>query len=244
MKRENVVSALVGGAAIYLAFAACSGSNDLAVAKHSIVDAGLDVINDVSGLDVFADAHGSDVVTDVSTWDDVGDSLINPVKDAKADTPPAPDATQLFTSGTRLKAKYQQGEDGSRQFIGWYDSKLKEDCWFVQTKDGLRCLPGLYSSSTMFFLDANCTHAIAMKQNNCSASQFYASAASPAGSCQPVYTVGKYGAAITSLPDLIYYGEPGNCKGTASKPYAGKSFYEVVEVPNSEFVAAEIQIDK
>ncbi len=45
-------------------------------------------------------------------------------------------------SGSRLKNRYIEGDDGSRTLTGYFDSARNEDCFFTQAEDGrFRCLP-------------------------------------------------------------------------------------------------------
>jgi hypothetical protein len=74
---------------------------------------------------------------------------MDPVSTAKADT----------VSGSRLKAKYYVGNDGSKQFIQWHDSQLDADCYFAQTASGLRCLPA-YITANAYYADAACSVAL------------------------------------------------------------------------------------
>jgi hypothetical protein len=78
----------------------------------------------------------------------IGD-MMDPVDDA--DAAPA-------TSGTRLRARYYIGEDGSKQFIGWHDKTRDEDCSFWKGTDGvLRCTPFYATSPPIYFGNADCT---------------------------------------------------------------------------------------
>lgn len=67
-------------------------------------------------------------------------------------------------SGTRLRAVYKLGGDGSREFVAWYDLERDEDCVFrdVRTKplSTRRCLPiagDLVEDATRNYVDAQCT---------------------------------------------------------------------------------------
>lgn len=42
----------------------------------------------------------------------------------------APGADGDTNSGSRLKARFRAGTDGSREFLGWYDSSLESNCTF------------------------------------------------------------------------------------------------------------------
>lgn len=55
---------------------------------------------------------------------------------------PVPPAKAEPKSGSRLKARYEVGSDGARQFVGWRDSKLGINCTFQWTSEKKRrCLP-------------------------------------------------------------------------------------------------------
>src|SRR5262245_27196823 len=73
--------------------------------------------------------------------------------------PVGPIAEAQAQSGSRLKARWIVGTDGSRQFLSWHDSQLNADCTFASASDGsLRCLPvGLQESG---FRDAECTQRV------------------------------------------------------------------------------------
>lgn len=62
-------------------------------------------------------------------------------------------------SGTRLKLRFYEGSDGSRQFIDFYDSELKTTCTVpVTTADGkTRCVPA--STGLPWFTTSDCTGA-------------------------------------------------------------------------------------
>lgn len=75
---------------------------------------------------------------------------------------------QKFTSGSRVKAQYVNGEDGSRHFWGWWDTKLNKKCVWLDTAFYTR---GIIESKSMYcqpqsdislieatyFSDAQCT---------------------------------------------------------------------------------------
>ena len=63
-------------------------------------------------------------------------------------------------SGARLKAVWWKTDDGARQFAGWHDELLGQDCSFMHTTDSVdRCVPGpsvqVYGSPNVFE-DAAC----------------------------------------------------------------------------------------
>jgi hypothetical protein len=81
----------------------------------------------------------------------VGGALPSPVSVALADT-----------SGTRLKASYTVGSDGSKLFDAdaVYDSQLGVDCSFSIAADGQTRCPGIQDANLqkpIVFSDAACT---------------------------------------------------------------------------------------
>jgi len=50
-------------------------------------------------------------------------------------------ADTWYKSGTRLKLRYYQGDDGSRQFMGFYDTQRAEVCSFTKLGNAVVCLP-------------------------------------------------------------------------------------------------------
>jgi len=65
-----------------------------------------------------------------------------------------------YTSGSRLKAHYFVGADGSRQFRAWYDSQLDMLCdWARATDNKTRCLPPvrLDTETYTYWENSDCT---------------------------------------------------------------------------------------
>src|SRR5258708_29782926 len=63
---------------------------------------------------------------------------------SSASSPPVPSAlADVNAGGTRLKANYYAGSDGSQQFLStFHDAQRNEDCAFAIAADGTtRCLP-------------------------------------------------------------------------------------------------------
>lgn len=82
-----------------------------------------------------------------------------------------PKAKQGYVSGSRLRARYYLGSDGSEQRIGFYDNVRKEDCTFIPGSDGVtRCLPLSNGASLAgIFSDSACTSPIALVAKGCTA---------------------------------------------------------------------------
>lgn len=81
---------------------------------------------------------------------------------------PTADA-QTSIGGSRLKARYLLAEDGSRQFLGWYDSQRQENCAFTQAPDDIvRCMPFVAAAVahpfSQAFADSACTRRIEQRQ--------------------------------------------------------------------------------
>lgn len=67
--------------------------------------------------------------------------------------------------GSRLKAMYRKGEDGSRDYTGaWWDGQLKIECSYQRASDGVeRCLPAMMAITKAvsgLFTDPACTQAV------------------------------------------------------------------------------------
>lgn len=87
-------------------------------------------------------------------------------------------APSPYASGRRIKAKFIVGEDGTRQFAGWYDSKLKADCsWQTASSisrqgidsDNYFCLAReevqfhqVTPSSSQLFSDSTCENSLVL----------------------------------------------------------------------------------
>jgi len=65
------------------------------------------------------------------------------------------DPSALFSSGTRLKARYLDANDGARKLLGFHDRLLDVDCYFAETAVGqYHCLPARVTAS---FSDSACS---------------------------------------------------------------------------------------
>jgi hypothetical protein len=77
------------------------------------------------------------------------------------------DSQQGFVSGSRLRAVYREGSDGSREYVGFYDNLKNSHCHFRNTIDGnAYCLPdGVVTQSVsngQYYADAACTQHVGM----------------------------------------------------------------------------------
>jgi hypothetical protein len=161
-----------------------------------------------------------------------GAGLLDPVPSAKAD--PA--------SGSRLKAKYRTGDDGSKHYLSgtWYDSERQEDCVFETAGDGKeRCLPPSQSTITLF-ADAECKQPMAVGSAACAPKYAVMPEASSCGSA--LLRLFSIGATIT--PAKVYVSAGGTCFD-AGPADPNAAYYQVgAEVPASSFVGSTVQHDK
>lgn len=140
-------------------------------------------------------------------------------------------------NGSRLRARYLVGDDGSRSFVGWYDSQLGANCWHVPAADGKqRCLPiygPIFSSFNTDFVDAACSQP-AIKSAGC-IPPAYARASTSLPACGGSgFSVYKIGAKAQAL-----YSKSGNACASVSLP-PGQDVYSVgPEIVPATFVAAQ-----
>lgn len=60
--------------------------------------------------------------------------------------------------GSRLKARVFTGQDGTKQFSGWFDTSRQEPCSFQKLIAGIYCLPEMaVADQKTYFSDAACT---------------------------------------------------------------------------------------
>jgi hypothetical protein len=161
------------------------------------------------------------------------DRMIDPVPDAAADP----------VNGSRLKARYYVGADGSREPVasyGWYDSERRENCGFSKAPDGaIRCVPmiGAYAYGT-YYRDGECMVELAVAGATCGAeAPRYANVA--ASSACTTYRIHQLGAAFTGTALFIKSGTM--CVMTIAT--TGISYFEIgAEVPPTAFVQATEEV--
>jgi hypothetical protein len=170
------------------------------------------------------------------------DAMTNPVPDAMAQPEPVP-----TMSGTRLKARYMVGEDGSKQWnYGWYDSERKENCTFTTAGDGkTRCLPtpGAYVNGSVY-ADAACTQEVAAIICASPAPKYISVTHTTAGAtCAAATSTVKLHApgAEFAGPDL-YLKSGANCIATMTAA-TNRYYFIGAEIQASSFVQGNEQID-
>jgi hypothetical protein len=162
-------------------------------------------------------------------------SLLIPVAEAKANE-----------SGSRLKARWYVGDDGSRQqFLNWHDSELQVDCGFTTGRDGtLRCLPtgGGGSVLSTQYADSSCTQPLFSQDpegcNTAAPAVGLVQHAEGADVCAAhkyrYYTIGA-----VAVPQVAYIRAGGECVSTAL--HAGHSYWAAgSEIPLSRFVSGQV----
>jgi hypothetical protein len=225
---KHVARSLFAGAVVYVTVVACSSSDQ----PQTLTAAGLDDDGGFGGA-----AQEGDSAKLQEQDGGILDALINPVTDARAADAPA------ATSGSRLKGRWQVGADGSRQFIGWYDSERKEECQYMLASDGkMRCLPmasaHTIQPSASSYQDAECTK-LGVMNPPCNPRYFAINKTSElcGKTAVQIYNVG----ASFQVAGTMYQKAGGQC---VKFPVTGAATISVLgdEVPASAFVAADVQI--
>lgn len=153
-----------------------------------------------------------------------------------------------WESGSRLKAKYYQATDGSKQAFGWHDSQLNFDCVFGPTTDGkTRCVPlsGAVASVGNYFLDAGCSVPVALSPIGC-ASGNYAASVFTGQVCANGWSLNEtftyYGVGAKLSPAMPFFGKPGSCAQTPV-PETFDAYTTTGVVPPSTFVEAVEKVE-
>jgi hypothetical protein len=218
---------LAGSLAIYAIMAACSAASG--PSGHAAGEGGS---GGGSGSSGSASGDGSSGILD---------ALTDPVSEASADP---------YQSGSRLKAKYYAGADGSKQFLGWHDATLDLDCTFQPTADGwVRCIPtwtGFGGNVTPYtaFSDSGCSQRVALAGGSFCSTPTWASWTDPGSACGPGGAhLAKMGTVLTHAPAQLYSLQPdGSCAGSAV-PSGETVFSLLPESAPSTFVQATIQTE-
>jgi hypothetical protein len=164
---------------------------------------------------------------------DGGHDGMSPVPDAMAD---------LNESGSRLKAQYFNGSDGSKMFSNMYDTKLKVQCTYATASDGTsRCLPtGLGTvSNTNYYSDEHCSQPVLAIPNVCTTPPPYVVTFGTDCTGTTTFHVFPIGSMIT--PGTTLYvgsgsGATGTCVAFPSKDLKGTIFSAGSELSPSQFV--------
>lgn len=150
---------------------------------------------------------------------------------------------QTEVSGARLKAKYLEGADGSRQFFAWYDTTRGVDCSFSEAADGVwRCLPS-GADSGYFFADAACSQQVSLVPKGCAAPAYALVLDHSACRWRPATRVFLLGAPFTG-PVIYYWVSGAACAAVTNTDLAFHDPYLVgEEVTASSFVQGMPQVE-
>jgi hypothetical protein len=145
-----------------------------------------------------------------------------------------------YENGTRLRARVYQGDDGSRQFLGWYDNSRDSNCSIVpMAGDGRpRCIPVPRFYPSNYTSDSTCSdlgaRLVLQYPNVCdgdgeNVAHFHG------GPCPtPVTRVWQV---LGSYSGPAYHSELGNCQ-QATVPSGTVLWQLGSEIPASVFAAA------
>jgi hypothetical protein len=139
IRAKEGLKLVFGSVVVYVVMAACaSGGPGTAggSGSGSVAPGGGDAAGSSGGDGSGSSGGGSSsggTALDDSGGRGILDALTDPVTEASA----APNQ-----SGSRLKAKYYVGSDGSKTFTGMHDSMLNVDCNFIQASDSTTRCPG------------------------------------------------------------------------------------------------------
>jgi hypothetical protein len=233
MRSLEPLKYLSGSLVIYYVMAACSAPSTSASSTggpNGGSSSGAASNGGSSGGGAPGGSSGSGSGTGGTSSGGVGGSSGSPVPDANADE------TQ---SGSRLKASYYVGADGSKQFAYFTDTaRGNETCAFSTAGDGsIRCLPsGAYVIATEYS-DSSCTLPVA--ETTTCASPPYAIQTSAGTNC------GGYTTHIFAVgaPVSTFYVKSGTSCISEATP-AGYTYVSVgAEIAPSSFQAATIQAE-
>ena len=147
-------------------------------------------------------------------------------------TSPVPNAMadQWYASGSRLKIRFYEYQDGAKQFAGMFDSERGEECGFGLHADGtFRCLPAGDAIATVYSNNV-CTAPVALVPKG-QAPKLIAQPM-PNGSRRLFVRGQAYGGAI-------YQGITNACTQTSPDvPKDQDAWKAGDEVPSGSFVAA------
>jgi hypothetical protein len=251
MNAKEGLKLVLGSVVVYVVMAACASVGTMSPSDTS-AGAGSSSGGAASASGSSSGGNGSDGSgsSGGSTGADSGgmsllDALTDPVPAANADT------TQ---SGSRLKAKYYVGSDGSKQFLGWHDSMLNVDCSFLLASDATtRCIPaappGVGIATQNFFADAACTQPLGVTDGACAPTPAFITMTTTDLACST--TTKKY-AAGPRFTGTLYQGTPAACTQVsatqtmsyATVPFIWYSLGAEIQPPDpSQYVAATVQTD-
>lgn len=234
---KSWVQSLSGGVVVYVIVAAC-GSDEVGRRVTEVVDASSSGSTSVGGGGAASspDASrggtpaggaspvggdgGSQGVPDGALADSGRDAVPGAsdgaagLLDAALDAVANPVAPAQAQSGTRLKAQWYVGEDGAREFKGWWDELHDVECAFKPASDGAtRCLPG-YAVFPISYSDDQCAFPVfRVPDTEASCLPTFATTAETAAVCGPSTPGALRKIEQEVVLTEIYGGGPGACVG-------------------------------
>lgn len=145
-----------------------------------------------------------------------------------------------WESGSRLRARYYDGGDGSRAYVGFYDTALQVNCSPLKATDGVtRCLPASASVAKLYS-DPSCSAPILGFIGTCSAPPSMVSltdtSSSNCGAADYSLEVWAVGAPYTGP---VYLQSSSCLDITASAPSSYTIYQASLEPPSSFVVMTE-----
>ncbi|MBK8252512.1 MAG: hypothetical protein IPK82_07570 [Polyangiaceae bacterium] len=147
-------------------------------------------------------------------------------------------------SGSRIRLKYRHGADGTKAFMGLYDSDLQTDCVVWPAADLVdRCIPN-FTASAGYYADASCTTPIAVVGCYVGAAPKYVSflpEADPNNPCAPPgYRV--FPLAAEFMGAQTYQGSPGACNETQVASFQ-KRYLLGPEIAPADLVSFDVKVE-
>lgn len=144
------------------------------------------------------------------------------------------------SSGSRIKATYFVGADGSRQFKAMHDSVLDDDVFVTKAADGaFRWLPYQYKAQCAHFTDDQCTQRVCWKlYGECSTLGVWSEVGATVCAASPTHIVALGSKLADNIP--LFYQSPTACSPTTGTGTAGQHYMAGPETPAASFVEAEI----
>ena len=145
------------------------------------------------------------------------------------------------SDGSRLKARWMEGPDGTRTLWGWYDSSLKAPCRFGWAADGqIRCLPEgpVLTTAPTEFADALCSaRAFVRPFRACELAEAHAVlwdyTSDPCRARERIYRVGE-----RISDNRVFLRIGGSCQAV-EQPATSASFRAGEELSPTTFVGAQ-----
>jgi hypothetical protein len=148
----------------------------------------------------------------------------------------------VSSSGSRLRARCLLGDDGSREFAGWFDMTTGQTCVYSSATDGQRrCLPAQVGGAGVYFEDAACASPVFLlsSPDGTQPSAPPAYVRSLSGGMERYLKIG----ANTPAPSTLFLMSAGQCVVAPPEDPAKVFFYVTDELPPSTFVAATLTTD-